>query len=51
VDRWLAEFGRDDMALFVEQIPFSETRNYVMQALSNKARYDLMLSSAGTGAR
>jgi soluble lytic murein transglycosylase len=51
VDRWLAEFGRDDMALFVEQIPFSETRNYVMQALSNKARYDLMTSPAGTGAQ
>ncbi len=51
VDRWLAEFGRGDMPLFVEQIPFSETRNYVMQALSNKARYDLMTSSAGTEAR
>jgi soluble lytic murein transglycosylase len=45
-DRWLREFGRDDMAEFVERIPFSETRNYIRQVLNNKARYDLLASPA-----
>jgi soluble lytic murein transglycosylase len=40
VDRWLREYGGRDMAEFVEQIPFSETRGYVKQVLSNKAHYD-----------
>ena len=37
VDRWLKEFGNLDMPEFVEQIPFSETRGYVKQVLSNQA--------------
>lgn len=45
VDRWINIFGRDDPAQFVEQIPFSETRNYVKQVLSNKALYERMRSS------
>jgi soluble lytic murein transglycosylase len=40
VDRWLLEYGGRDMAEFVEQIPFSETRGYVKQVLSNKSHYD-----------
>jgi len=51
VDRWLNEYGREDMAEFVERIPFSETRNYVKQVLSNKARYDLLTPPAATAAR
>jgi soluble lytic murein transglycosylase len=42
VDRWLREYGGGDMAEFVEQIPFSETRSYVKQVLSNKGHYDLL---------
>lgn len=41
VDRWLNEFGKADMAEFVERIPFSETRSYIKQVLSNKAHYSL----------
>jgi soluble lytic murein transglycosylase len=41
VDRWLQEFGDVDMAEFVERIPFSETRNYVKQVMSNRAHYHL----------
>jgi soluble lytic murein transglycosylase len=46
VDRWLRAFGNVDMAEFVEQIPFSETRGYVKQVLSNKAHYSLLTSPA-----
>jgi soluble lytic murein transglycosylase len=41
VDRWLQEFGNVDMAEFVELIPFSETRLYVKQVMSNRAHYQL----------
>jgi soluble lytic murein transglycosylase len=46
VDRWLRAFGNVDMPEFVEQIPFSETRGYVKQVLSNKAHYSLLTSPA-----
>jgi soluble lytic murein transglycosylase len=46
VDRWLREYGGGDMAEFVEQIPFSETRGYVKQVLSNKSHYDWLAPSA-----
>jgi soluble lytic murein transglycosylase len=45
-DRWLKEFGPVDMPEFVELIPFSETRNYVKQVLTNKAHYNLQIASA-----
>jgi soluble lytic murein transglycosylase len=45
VDRWLKEWGDLDMAEFVEQIPFAETRGYIKQVLSNRARYDALTSS------
>jgi soluble lytic murein transglycosylase len=45
VDRWLKEWGNLDMAEFVEQIPFSETRAYVKQVLNNKVRYSSLTSS------
>ncbi len=37
VDLWLKEFGDVDMPEFVEKIPFSETRGYIKQVLSNQA--------------
>jgi soluble lytic murein transglycosylase len=45
VDRWLKEWGNLDMAEFVEQIPFSETRSYVKQVLTNRSRYRSLTSS------
>ncbi len=51
VVRWLQEFGNIDMAEFVEQIPFAETRGYVKQVLSNKVHYDLLTSSSAPAAR
>jgi soluble lytic murein transglycosylase len=48
VDRWLREFGNVDMPEFVEQIPFSETRGYIKQVISNQALYRLLASSAAT---
>ena len=44
VTRWLKEYG-DDMASFVEQIPFAETRNYVKTVLGNAAHYQRMLAA------
>jgi soluble lytic murein transglycosylase len=43
VQRWLREWGGLDMAEFVEQIPFGETRGYVKQVLSNRARYGRLI--------
>jgi soluble lytic murein transglycosylase len=51
VDRWLKEFGDVDMPEFVEKIPFSETRGYIKQVLSNQAFYGLLTSSAAPGTR
>ena len=39
VRRWLGETGEMDLDLFVEQIPFDETRNYVRRVSSHFARY------------
>jgi soluble lytic murein transglycosylase len=50
-DRWLMEYGDTDMAEFVERIPFSETRNYVKQVLSNKMHYDLLTATTASTAR
>ncbi len=41
VDRWLKEYGKADMVEFIEQIPFSETRDYVKRVLSNRTHYTL----------
>ncbi|PYV12781.1 MAG: hypothetical protein DMG07_16410 [Acidobacteria bacterium] len=48
VDRWLEEFGKVDMAQFVEQIPFAETRGYVKQVLTNRAHYRWLTSGASS---
>jgi len=39
VDRWLEDFSTDDEILFIEQIPFTETRNYVKTILRNLFYY------------
>jgi soluble lytic murein transglycosylase-like protein len=47
----LKEFGDVDMPEFVERIPFSETRGYIKQVLSNQAFYGLLTSTAAPGTR
>jgi soluble lytic murein transglycosylase len=39
VRRWLSEHGGDDFDLFVERIPFDETRGYVKRVLASEAAY------------
>jgi soluble lytic murein transglycosylase len=39
VRRWLVQHGEDDFDVFVEHIPFDETRNYVKKVLSSEAAY------------
>ena len=39
VRRWLGERGGDDFDLFVERIPYEETRNYIKRVLTSEAAY------------
>jgi soluble lytic murein transglycosylase len=39
VSRWMASRTTDDVDLFVEQIPFEETRNYVKRVTMSEAAY------------
>ncbi len=39
VDRWMAARSTDELDLFVELIPWDETRNYVKRVLSTQASY------------
>ncbi|HEX3343319.1 MAG TPA: lytic transglycosylase domain-containing protein, partial [Polyangiaceae bacterium] len=39
VRRWLGERGEDDFDVFVERIPFDETRNYLKRVLASEAAY------------
>jgi soluble lytic murein transglycosylase len=39
VDAWTAEWGRTSAEDFIESIPFSETRSYVMIVLANREQY------------
>ncbi len=43
VQRWKKQFGDDDIALFVEQVPFTETREYLKQVLTSHAYYRAIL--------
>jgi soluble lytic murein transglycosylase len=45
-ERWQSEFGQLDMAEFVERIPFSETRGYIKQVLTNMAHYSQLTPPA-----
>ncbi len=42
---WSNEFGLADMAEFVERVPFSETRGYIKQVMTNQAHYALLTPS------
>jgi soluble lytic murein transglycosylase len=39
VRRWLGERGSDDFDVFVERIPYDETRNYLKRVLASEAAY------------
>jgi peptidoglycan lytic transglycosylase len=42
VRRWLAEHGGDDFDVFVERIPFDETRAYLKRVLASQAAYSYL---------
>jgi soluble lytic murein transglycosylase len=46
VRRWLVEHGNDDFDVFVERIPFDETRNYVKRVLASEAAYAYLYAPA-----
>ena len=39
VDEWLARGGRQELDLFVEHIPFQQTRNYIRRVTTHLAHY------------
>jgi len=39
VDRWLERSGRQELDLFVEHIPFNQTRNYIRRVTTHFAHY------------
>lgn len=47
VESWIRNFGKLDMAEFVERIPFGETRVYIKQVLTNRAYYHLLTQAPG----
>jgi soluble lytic murein transglycosylase len=46
VGRWLTARGGEDFDLWVEEIPFDETRVYVKRVLSNEAAYAYLYAPA-----
>jgi len=40
VNRWLKRGGTADPEIFIERIPYAETRDYVRRVLYNQARYE-----------
>jgi soluble lytic murein transglycosylase len=46
VNKWLAARGDQDFDLWVEQIPFDETRGYIKRVLSSEAAYGLLYDRA-----
>jgi soluble lytic murein transglycosylase len=46
VGRWLAARGDEDFDLWVEEIPFDETRGYLKRVLASEAAYGLLYDPA-----
>jgi soluble lytic murein transglycosylase len=44
VRRWLSEFGSEDFDVFVERIPYDETRTYIKRVLASEGVYAFMTS-------
>ncbi len=49
VNRWLARAGTVDPEVFIERIPYVETRDYVRRVLYNQARYAAIYGRDGAG--
>ena len=49
VARWLAARPNEDFDLWVEEIPFDETRNYLKRVLGNEAAYAFLYEPAALG--
>ncbi|MCH7959491.1 MAG: transglycosylase SLT domain-containing protein [Candidatus Hydrogenedentes bacterium] len=45
-EKWIKEFGTEDVADFIEQIPYTETRNYVKRILGYYAAYHSLYPEA-----
>lgn len=50
VDKWIAKYGdirktddNDDVAIWIERIPFSQTRGYIIKVLGAEMVYDVLL--------
>jgi soluble lytic murein transglycosylase len=48
VDAWVAARGRQSAEEFIESIPFTETRGYVMLVLANREQYRRLYGLART---
>jgi soluble lytic murein transglycosylase len=46
VRRWLSDHGADDFDVFVERIPFDETRTYIKRVLASEAAYAYLYAPA-----
>jgi soluble lytic murein transglycosylase len=51
VQRWMQRFGFADEVEFVEDIPFTETRNYVKRVLGSYERYKVLYGTPRTEKR
>ncbi|HEY3447932.1 MAG TPA: transglycosylase SLT domain-containing protein [Myxococcales bacterium] len=51
VGRWVAAAGPRDLDEFIEEIPVTETRNYVKRVLKSYASYQYVYGRAANGAR
>ena len=56
VPQWIAANGDPrlpgaDVVRWIEEIPFSETRNYVQRVLENAVVYDLIANRGGAAAQ
>jgi soluble lytic murein transglycosylase len=44
VRHWISEFGSEDFDVFVERIPYDETRTYIKRVLASEAAYAFLTS-------
>jgi soluble lytic murein transglycosylase len=47
VRRWIADRGSDDLDVFVERVPFDETRAYIKKVLASEAAYAYLYAPDG----
>jgi len=49
VRRWISEFGYEEFDVFVERIPYDETRAYIKHVLASEAVYSYLVSPESIG--